>query len=247
MSRWLSLVLLFALPVSLCAAPDRIPAKKAPQEEKGTYLGALFGPIPEVLYAHLPKLQKDRGVLLTYVVDGSPAAKAGLKRYDILLEYDGKQIRNSEQLANTIRSDKPDHLVKLVFFRAGERMTAKARLSLGPKLTVATTDQIVGSPAMKTEPPGIVKPPTQSAVSVVVKPLEGEQLRVTVQYYKEGTSTLRTVTCTGSSSEIETEFQKLPKRVQPLALAAYQRICERHLHKKISQTPQTPPPTSKPG
>src|SRR5260370_1154153 len=63
MSRCPLILLLFllALPVS-----GRAQGETAP-DDKGTFLGVLFCPIPEALPAHLPQLPREGGVLVTQV------------------------------------------------------------------------------------------------------------------------------------------------------------------------------------
>src|SRR6266542_2079488 len=83
----------------------------APAEEKGTYLGVLFCPIPDALLDHLPQLPREGGVLVTHVLPRSPADKAGLRRHDILLRYDDQKIRSGDHLARLIRASKNEQEV----------------------------------------------------------------------------------------------------------------------------------------
>src|SRR5439155_17068337 len=46
------------------------------------WLGIQFGPVPEVLASHL---QNDGGAIVVNIARNSPADKAGLKRYDVIL------------------------------------------------------------------------------------------------------------------------------------------------------------------
>ena len=75
---------------------------------EGTYLGVLFASVPDVVYDQVPQLDRNRGVVVSYVIPDSPAAKAGLRRNDILLQYDDHKLRDCEQLAHLIRDDKPE-------------------------------------------------------------------------------------------------------------------------------------------
>src|SRR5262249_59191177 len=68
-------------------------------EEKGTYLGVLISPVPEVLYDQLPQLPPGQGVVVTHVLPDSPAAQAMLRRHDILLAYADEKIRDCEHFA----------------------------------------------------------------------------------------------------------------------------------------------------
>jgi len=104
----------------VCALAQN-PDNTAGGEEKGTYLGVLISPVPEVLYDQLPQLPLGQGVVVTHVLPDSPAAQAMLRRHDILLIYNDEKIRDSEHFARLIRADKPDRTVKLTLLRTGQR------------------------------------------------------------------------------------------------------------------------------
>lgn len=60
------------------------------------------------------------------VVPGGPAAKAGIKPGDVIVEFEGLEISTSDELIVAIRSQDVGDLVRLVILRDGERI----RLSL---------------------------------------------------------------------------------------------------------------------
>src|SRR5262245_12381427 len=88
-----------------------------PAEEKGTYLGILCAQVPEVVYDQVPQLPREHGVVVSHVLPDSPAAKAGLRRNDILLKYGDEAVRDCEQVARLIRDDKPERKVRLTYLR----------------------------------------------------------------------------------------------------------------------------------
>ena len=49
------------------------------------------------------KLNEDRGVEVTSVMADSPAAKAGLKEGDVVLEFNGEKVQGGEQLTRLVR------------------------------------------------------------------------------------------------------------------------------------------------
>src|SRR5579864_6492012 len=132
MTRWLlSVALLLALGLSPGRAQKDGPAPP-PADERGTYLGVLFAPVPDIIYDQLPQLPRDRGAVISHVLPDSPAVKAGLKRNDILLQYGDEKVRDCEHVARLIRDDKPDHKVRLTYLRGGKEATAEVVLALGP-------------------------------------------------------------------------------------------------------------------
>src|SRR3954451_22729392 len=108
---WLMGCLLLAGPARARATDTR----RCP--DKGTFLGALFSPVPEALYDQLPQLPRHRGVLVTCVLPESPAAQADLRRHDVLLRYDRRPIRDCEHLARLIQGDRPERKIELVLLR----------------------------------------------------------------------------------------------------------------------------------
>jgi S1-C subfamily serine protease len=83
--------------------------------------GPYFGSIPD--FGEV----KD-GVRFSDVRPGSPAAKAGLKGGDILLEYDGKPIHNLYDFTDALRRSKVGQVVEVKVLRDGQSMTASVKL-----------------------------------------------------------------------------------------------------------------------
>lgn len=57
---------------------------------------------------------------VTEVQPGSPAAKAGIKEGDIILKFDGKEVRDVQALAILVRAKKPGDKVKVQLRRDGK-------------------------------------------------------------------------------------------------------------------------------
>src|SRR5581483_5709803 len=65
-------------------------------------------------------LPKPEGVLIGDLLPGSPAAKAGLHRGDVILEVDGKAVENTGQLRNLVASTSIGGALKLIILREGK-------------------------------------------------------------------------------------------------------------------------------
>jgi hypothetical protein len=193
------------------------------EEEKGTYLGVLISPVPEVLYDQMPELPRNQGVVVSHVLPGSPAAQAGLLRHDILLRYNDDPIRDCEHFARLIRAGRAGQRIKLELLRAGRKQSAEAVLALGPVLKIAQSNRALKG-AVAEAPAGRAKGGSPPSVSVAATPLDGGRVRVTIEYYQDGTGKRRTVNCEGTPDEIDQEVQKLPSRVQTLAQKALERF-----------------------
>ncbi len=232
--------LLFSTLCAVLLLPIATRAQQADSsEEKGTYLGVLFGDVPEVLYDQLTDLPRGQGVVVTHVLPDSPAAQAKLARHDIVLEYNKEKVLDTEHFARLIRADKPDHKVELLILRGGKRITVDATLTTGPilrigKLTPPGTTKGAGD---KT-PKGTAKPAGPGTVNVTALPLAEGKIKVTIEYYDEGR--LRCATCTGNEKEIESTVKELPERVQPLARFAMKRIRELDLQNATTPAPPKP-------
>jgi len=192
-------------------------------DDKGTYLGVLFAPVPDVVYAQLPQLERARGVVVSYVLPDSPAAKAGLRRNDILLQYDDHKVRDCEQLALLIRDDTPNRSVRLKYLRAGKEETAEATLIKGPILRIAQK----GAGNADSEPRGTVKAGNPDAVDIAATPLGGDRMKLSIDYFDAKSGRYRTFLCTGTLDEIEKQLADLPdQEVQKLVKTALKRLRE---------------------
>jgi hypothetical protein len=214
MRRLLSLLLLAASPTVLPAAEEVRPG------DKGTFLGVLVRPNTDARAVPAPAPPAPaRGVCITHVLPDSPAARADLRRNDVLLQYDDQVIRDGEHLAQLIRNDRPDRKVKLRLVRESREQTVLVTLTLGPPLTLAPGLRKGGG--TPDEPVGVAKPGAPASVGVVVTPLEEGKVRLTIE--SSATGKVQTVTCTGAA-EIANVVQSLPERERHLVRIALQRL-----------------------
>src|SRR5207249_2773280 len=72
--------------------------------------------------------RSQEGVRLAGVSDGSPAALAGLREGDVIVEFAGNKVQNLEDLANLLGSKKPGDEVEIMVLRTGKPVTLKAIL-----------------------------------------------------------------------------------------------------------------------
>ena len=92
-----------------------------PARGGGGGYGAYFGSVPD--------FREDiQGVLFADVVNNSPAAKAGLKAGDIMVEFDGKPIQRLPDYAFLLRSKMPGDVVVVVVKRNNENVRVNVTL-----------------------------------------------------------------------------------------------------------------------
>lgn len=73
------------------------------------------------------------GILLTRVMEGSPAYNAGLRQYDIILEFNGKKVETAEALKQAVNSCKVGDSVQVKIFRSGMDLTKTIKMAEMPK------------------------------------------------------------------------------------------------------------------
>ncbi len=73
-------------------------------------------------------LHEVRGALVSGVEAGSPAAKAGIERGDVILTFNGEPVSDSNALRNRVASSQPGSAAKLTVLRNGREETKQAVL-----------------------------------------------------------------------------------------------------------------------
>ena len=87
--------------------------------------GGGYGPY----FGSVPDFRDDlKGVLFADVQNNSPAAKAGLKQGDLLVEFDGKPVQNLYDFTYALRSKKVGDIVPVVVKRNGQDVTVNVTL-----------------------------------------------------------------------------------------------------------------------
>ena len=71
------------------------------------------------------KLAEGAGVLVDEVREGTPAARAGFKTGDVIIEFDGERVRSARQLTRLVRETPPGRSVTAIALRDGTRQTMK--------------------------------------------------------------------------------------------------------------------------
>jgi hypothetical protein len=100
----------------------RVAEPASPAMGGGGGYGAYFGSIPDFGEA------QHGGVKFADVREGSPAAKAGFKGGDVLIEFDAQKIDNLYDFSYALRAHKPGDKVVVTVLRNGERLTREVTL-----------------------------------------------------------------------------------------------------------------------
>ncbi len=102
---------------------DLIKEGKVERAYLGVYIQDLTKDIAETM-----GLKNAKGALISEVVKGSPADKAGLKRGDVIVKVDDTVIKNSGDLQDAIRSKKAGTKVTLTVIRDNKEITIDVTL-----------------------------------------------------------------------------------------------------------------------
>lgn len=116
--------------IALASGPDKPafveviennPHAGMPVSGSGGGYGPYFGSIPDFG-------QTENGVRFSDVKPGSPAAKAGLKAGDVLIQFGSKPIKNLYDFTDALRSSKIGDVVPVTVLRDGKELKADVKL-----------------------------------------------------------------------------------------------------------------------
>jgi serine protease Do len=109
--------------------------------EEGSYLGIGTKDIGSDRAKAL-KLKEERGAEVTKVYEDSPAAKAGFKEGDVVMEFNGQKVEGTEQLSRMVRETPPERQVKIVVWRNGASETLTATIGTRNNAMALTMPEI---------------------------------------------------------------------------------------------------------
>lgn len=101
-------------------------------EVQHAFLG-IRGQTVDPQVAELYGLPVSQGAVIAQVVDGTPAAGAGLQRGDIVTALGDREISSMEMLAGLIHRHQPGETVSLTVVRDGEELTLEVTLDERPR------------------------------------------------------------------------------------------------------------------
>jgi serine protease Do len=132
----------------------------------GSYLGVYCMDVdPEIVKSS--NLKEERGVLITKVDPGSPAAHSGLQEKDVILDYNNQRVEGTAHFIRLVSETPVGRKVPLGVMRNGAMQTLTATLGArpassqnymleGPMITVPSMPSMPSMPPMPPEPPSVV-------------------------------------------------------------------------------------------
>ena len=101
--------------------------------ERGTVTRGWLGVMIQKITPELAKsfgLSQREGALVGDVIPDGPAAKGGVKRGDVIVMFDGQQVKDMEDLPKIVAATRPNSVVDVEVIRDGSRMTLSVSIEL---------------------------------------------------------------------------------------------------------------------
>jgi serine protease Do len=120
----------FAVPINQARAV--LPQLKTLGRVERGYIGVTLRDMDPDLQASL-KLSREDGALVQDVKAGSPAARVGLRPYDVIVSFDGTPVRTQDRLSRDIAERAPGSAASLEYVRDGRTQAVSVRLAERPR------------------------------------------------------------------------------------------------------------------
>jgi serine protease Do len=127
----------FAIPVDL--AKPLIPQLVATGEVTRGYLGASIQSVTPEL-AHAMKLEEHQGALVSEVLSGGPAARAGLRQGDVIVDFNGTTIKDARDLPAIVARTPVGAEVTVTLYRDGKLQKVPVTVGRLPSEKVASAE-----------------------------------------------------------------------------------------------------------
>ncbi len=109
----------FAIPIN--SVRELIPQLMTGRVSRGV-IGVSVSPVPADALAEFG-LKERRGALVGTVTKGKPAAKAGIEPGDVIIEFNGKPVKNRDELVATVVNTRPGTTVPIKILRDKQEKT----------------------------------------------------------------------------------------------------------------------------
>jgi serine protease Do len=156
----------FAVPINQAVAI--LPQLKAHGRVARGFIGVGLTDLTPALQRAL-NLTVSKGAMVQDVSAGSPAERAGLHPYDIVLDVEGRQVLNNEELIRDISARQPGSVARLEIMREGRRQTVQVKLAERPLRERAVDgNEGLGARPSRPRPPE----PTDTPLGLIVRDLD---------------------------------------------------------------------------
>ncbi len=115
----------FAIPANMVR--EIVPQLKETGHVTRGWLGVMIQPVTRDIAKALD-LPEAKGALVASVLPDSPAERAGIKRGDVIVEFDGHDVPKSEDLPSIVAGTPPGKKVEVVVIRDGKRKSIEVEI-----------------------------------------------------------------------------------------------------------------------
>jgi len=115
----------FAIPINV--VKKLLPELKTKGKITRGFLGVVLQDVNERMAKQF-KISADKGAFVVNVAPGSPAAKGGIEPYDVIVEFNGKEIESSKSLTNSVAETPIGSSVKIKVIREGKSKTLTIKI-----------------------------------------------------------------------------------------------------------------------
>jgi serine protease Do len=200
----------FAIPIN--GATAILPQLRAKGRVSRGYIGVGLRDVDLDLQRSL-KLPVSQGALVQDVTEGSPADRAGVRPYDIIVAFDDQAVANDDELIKEISSHTPGSAARVRVLRDGREHTLTVKLAERPGRSAN---------AERPAPPANSRPNPDSALGLTVRDLDAAAFnRLDLPRQTRGVLITRVEPLSASSdAEVQRETVLLEINRQPIGSAA---------------------------
>ena len=119
----------FAIPIN--TAKDVITQLAEKGKVTHAWIGVEIQDVTEEIAGYL-QMQEPEGVIIKNVIDGQPAAVAGVKPYDVIRKVNGKQVRNASDLVKHLSGMPVGKTADIEILRGNQTKNVQVRLGEQP-------------------------------------------------------------------------------------------------------------------
>jgi S1-C subfamily serine protease len=117
------------------------------------------------------QVKAEQGALVSEVMKGSPAGKAGVSEEDIVVEFDGQDIGDADGLRAAVRHTAPGAEVAVVVVRRDERKSLRVKIGKTPRTMAAPF------PPVPPISPRVFRFETSAAMGLTLRTLNGQMAK----------------------------------------------------------------------
>ena len=112
------------------------------------WIGVMIQDVNEKI-ARKTKLDSQEGAYVNKVLEDSPADSAGIQECDVIIEFNGKKVFDSDDLVKVVHRTPPDTKVSLVIVREGEKKTIHMTVGRKKEPQHCMFDRLPNLPAVR--------------------------------------------------------------------------------------------------